>query len=820
MGEKNIETNSESKESQINILSLSRSNIKFPILSKSNKEDDSRKNFIQNYLRVLEGIRDKSIEKEILFYQKIGFSHPLPGSINFESYLYWVIENSYKVFDLFYAYLWATKRDISQNNLEKVFKCFSDQRFYDGLWFKSKGNYYKSIREMELKIFDSEPITVQEMFQTINVASNAKKGLEVFFNKHSKELNEEIDEIIKKNKGKKIPADKLIEYINGLLKKDMKEIGEKKQKEENLTEQEEILLKMFIGAGLTNKGNSQNSKSTKVQEAYNKILTKAVYTFILKNFKQTQIMEKLDNARTTFNFQVDGGKGKKLASLLEEMPNILFGSKEFYDYLDEQFNKFFPKEDANVNIIFNLSKGKGETINYTKKDKNGQFIRTNQFITNEQGSFNVLTKYLNNKKIDDKITQNESCDKNTWKVFKENLSAQLAIDLMAILKKRILDYQQEGEKFDMTPLTKEEFFNKIEEYKDLDKLNISKNQREIANIIENLKDELILTFQEYIQDYFVKEENNGKIIFNKDSEGKFLTAERMINSLFNGIMDFNIKGNIAELIMTSFLKKYGNSIKMTGKIKNTLGWSMHADLVLSTSNNEKIGLQSKVKISEDEFTFYGKEQELNTFGKGIPRYLTQDALEIIRTEVFDSEVDKFNLASFLNNYIKNFWRIEDMYLKDEEYVGTQNNFFIVNYQLIPVSLIIQSMIDDIIEKEKQNQNQPDKQSNILNWNFNSFFNESETVYIKTKEEVSEGQEETFIKNYLRQQSGINIYYINDKGEEQKVDSVIFNNGITFKLSYLKKMIEKVESEIKQKMEGNEKAAQSFISLYKFLNDME
>lgn len=166
----------------------------------------------------------------------------------------------------------------------------------------------------------------------------------------------------------------------------------------------------------------------------------------------------------------------------------------------------------------------------------------------------------------------------------------------------------------------------------------------------------------------------------------------------------NVIGHIGEHFAKYYLR---NSSTIFAQSKNLLGQDAHVDI-------GSLGAGFQVKnYSGAVNSFHLYDSDTSIFGRTISRYINPNFTGISREEIIVSlryiSANKNVLnGNDASNIIKNFlelnfdyWtRYDDAKSNFEELQGMKNNFFILNFKLIPASLIFQQLINKIKLEEK------------------------------------------------------------------------------------------------------------------------
>lgn len=228
---------------------------------------------------------------------------------------------------------------------------------------------------------------------------------------------------------------------------------------------------------------------------------------------------------------------------------------------------------------------------------------------------------------------------------------------------------------------------------------------------------------------------------NKNSDNN-LTFDKYINSLFGKTIiqesgmtekEFSdqiqarkskVQGTLGELLLTALLRmkaeqinKANNNDKITvsilGQDKNLLGQQSHTDIIVNI-DGIKIGIQAKQYNSnkfENKQTFY--DEEVNVFGGKFIRYIAENSSEKNSLSEKSQIILNYlrylavannttvDVSKYLSQYYARFSRIEDVFEAiGEGESGTFNNFISYNFGMIPMSLILQDILDEIQSLEK------------------------------------------------------------------------------------------------------------------------
>lgn len=165
----------------------------------------------------------------------------------------------------------------------------------------------------------------------------------------------------------------------------------------------------------------------------------------------------------------------------------------------------------------------------------------------------------------------------------------------------------------------------------------------------------------------------------------------------------NVIGHIGEHFAKYYLR---NSSTIFGQNKNKLGQDAHVDI-----GSLQTGFQVK-NYSGAVNSFHLYDSDTSVFGRTITRYISPnfsiDREEIVVSLRYISANKNILNGNDVSNAIKNFlelnfdyWtRYDDAESNFDELQGMKNNFFVLNFKLIPSSLIFQQLINKINEANK------------------------------------------------------------------------------------------------------------------------
>lgn len=163
----------------------------------------------------------------------------------------------------------------------------------------------------------------------------------------------------------------------------------------------------------------------------------------------------------------------------------------------------------------------------------------------------------------------------------------------------------------------------------------------------------------------------------------------------------NVIGHIGEHFAKYYLR---NDSTIFGQNKNKLGQDAHVDI-----GSLQTGFQVKnYSGAVNSFHFYNSDTSV--FGRTITRYISPnfstDKEEIIVSLRYISANKNILNGNDVSNTIKNFLALNFDYWTryddaESNFKELQNNFFVLNFKLIPASLIFQQLINKIDEANKE-----------------------------------------------------------------------------------------------------------------------
>ena len=233
------------------------------------------------------------------------------------------------------------------------------------------------------------------------------------------------------------------------------------------------------------------------------------------------------------------------------------------------------------------------------------------------------------------------------------------------------------------------------------------------------------------------------IQFTGDDRNKQEQIKKILEYSLNGYISV-INGSIAEILTAVMLNKYFSSIKSLNEIrayitgdnpvdnssnffdrtgisnlqaKNTLNQSAHSDITVfhknETGNLDKYGIQVKF-YNTKYFNLYSSSNFVIDGSNNLYRYIGPAALEAFYMFtgyqfLEESKREHFNYREeieyvsrkykeFFQDRVQFFMRFEDL-MASELLQDTQNNFFVINFEVIPTSIIFNNIIQNIKSKK-------------------------------------------------------------------------------------------------------------------------
>ena len=193
----------------------------------------------------------------------------------------------------------------------------------------------------------------------------------------------------------------------------------------------------------------------------------------------------------------------------------------------------------------------------------------------------------------------------------------------------------------------------------------------------------------------------------------------MLNKYFSSIKSLNeirayITGDNPVDNSSNFFDRTGIS---NLQAKNTLNQSAHSDITVfhknETGNLDKYGIQVKF-YNTKYFNLYSSSNFVIDGSNNLYRYIGPAALEAFYMFtgyqfLEESKREHFNYREeieyvsrkykeFFQDRVQFFMRFEDL-MASELLQDTQNNFFVINFEVIPTSIIFNNIIQNIKSKK-------------------------------------------------------------------------------------------------------------------------
>lgn len=321
----------------------------------------------------------------------------------------------------------------------------------------------------------------------------------------------------------------------------------------------------------------------------------------------------------------------------------------------------------------------------------------------------------NNLHLETELLQNEEFKKNMKSIVNEYSSESISLErykkkIDSLVKGYLKDNNlSKGNNLYTSIFFDKKEFKKIEKKLTDTRSLIDKIKSEVSKInSQNIKDnnldnnsnDNILHFDSFV-DFIDHQLNKCSINYPGAREywNTIKTNKSLIDTI-NNWYNYNsaslVMGHIGESFAKFFMQ---NAVDISGQSTNKLGQQAHIDL--KTKDNT-IGLQVKNFSSVvNAFTLY--ETDISVFGDTISRYIPdndQIYIKIRFLSLYAEEcdlVDKINtkVSLILSDNIGNFMRYSDLQSRIDD---IKNNFYILNFNMIPSSVIINSVIKQIQSK--------------------------------------------------------------------------------------------------------------------------
>lgn len=397
-------------------------------------------------------------------------------------------------------------------------------------------------------------------------------------------------------------------------------------------------------------------------------------------------------------------------------------NEESIDSIVQTINKALEEQ---VNIVNSQNKDNNkisiDKVKINKKDKN-KFVKGLANALKEELEKQDSTKGFEMTYVTDNFDINISGGSYFQIIFKRNLvvaGTSAPIDSIFPDKKEQPSFGNEA-KYIASTLIDNILVPGFQDYMDKTNFRPTPNKNDVLSytiknpdfknslvlVIENDFKNKNLTFDKYVNSLF------GKTII-KDSE---MTEKKYLDQI--QARKSKVQGTLGELLITALLQMKANilsnsnnkeiTVSILGQDKNLLDQQSHIDIIVNI-NGIKIGIQAKQYNSnkfENKQTFY--DEEVNVFGGKFIRYIAENSsekdsiaenskiiLNYLRYLTLDNN-SPIDVSKYLSQYYIRFARIRDVFEEiGENDSRTFNNFISYNFGMIPMSLILQDILDEI-----------------------------------------------------------------------------------------------------------------------------
>lgn len=241
----------------------------------------------------------------------------------------------------------------------------------------------------------------------------------------------------------------------------------------------------------------------------------------------------------------------------------------------------------------------------------------------------------------------------------------------------------------------------------------------------------------------------------------------------------NISGNIGESLFGA-LQQSSQKLKMTGSIKNKRGQSLNMDAV---DKAHEIGYQVKnYTTSFSNMTLYDDKEKIRPFGqtqedKKIDRYLGTTTLRDMQSLILNAgyfenvtSIGRIREEFFYPILLKSisaFLRYDDLFQNDD-YTRYRNNFYILNFKVVPTSLIFALIYVEVFNALKEIESENLKRKEFINryfdykFKFREDYKQVESIDKKEKSKPWYNYKERTITN-PKYMNFLNQSFINFKG---------------------------------------------------------
>lgn len=206
------------------------------------------------------------------------------------------------------------------------------------------------------------------------------------------------------------------------------------------------------------------------------------------------------------------------------------------------------------------------------------------------------------------------------------------------------------------------------------------------------------SFYEVVYNNLPNDQKNDFLKYWKDKgkEAFKNLGEDKLNKILQANTAAAVSGELGETMVTLFLsglpKKEGELVQIFGQSTSKLGKQAAVDIGLQLSK-QQIGFQVKNYTSiQDNMSLY--DQSIDLMIQDIQRYLNEEDLDKFKQNVgaalsnenSTKETANSNLCILQKN-LHNFLRYDEASGKSDEVKEYQNNFYILNFKIIPASVL-------------------------------------------------------------------------------------------------------------------------------------
>lgn len=249
------------------------------------------------------------------------------------------------------------------------------------------------------------------------------------------------------------------------------------------------------------------------------------------------------------------------------------------------------------------------------------------------------------------------------------------------------------------------------------------NSTQILEEKNSIYEQFLTNLESALLEYTTNTKSPPLIQYLKTNERFFL--QKMDKEFSNILLEQNksvtkIKGNLGEIIcqmvFQSIFSSYTHTVKNFGNLMTSTGQAAVDVAVLDAIGVSLFGMQVKNFPSIEDsrmFLLYSTQSNISNFKND--RYLTKDDKITIFNSIDDTtnKIDLDTIKQICLNNLDNFIRYNQQYYDTEQdlklkSLGTKNNFYIINFRIIPASRIFyEILVDYKKQKEKALKRQKD-----------------------------------------------------------------------------------------------------------------